>query len=211
MSKYQSLDVLINNAGARFVSRHVTADGYEMSFALNHLACFLLTNLLLDLLKESEESRIINVASGAHSGCSGIDFNDLQSEKAYNGKKAYAQSKLAMIYFTYELSRRLEGTGITVNALHPGAVFSNFSRNNGWISWFKHITAHLLAKNLIGPKKGAETSVYLATSPDVEGVSGKYFNDKREVRSSDISYDKEVTRRLWDVSFQMTGLQEPKI
>jgi retinol dehydrogenase-14 len=209
--RYRKLDVLINNVGARFLNRQVSADGYEMTFALNHLGPFLLTHLLLGDLKQTTNARIVNVASGAHSGCSRIDFNDLHSEKSYDGKKAYAQSKLAMIYFTYELSRRLEGTGIAVNALHPGAVFSNFSRNNGLISWCKHITAHLLARNIVGPKKGAETSVYLATSPDVEGVTGKYFIGKQPIRSSDVSYDREAARCLWEVSLQMTGLQNFKV
>ncbi len=139
-SRHNRLDVLINNAGAKFVSRMETVDGCEMFFALNHLAYFLLTNLLLDLLKESE-ARIINVSSGAHGGCPGISFDDLQGEKGYIGKQAYAQSKLANILFTYELSMRLEGTGVSVNALHPGGVATNFCRNNGWVSWLKHITA----------------------------------------------------------------------
>jgi NAD(P)-dependent dehydrogenase (short-subunit alcohol dehydrogenase family) len=203
MSKYQSLDVLINNAGAKFVSRYVTVDGYEMSLALNHLAYFLLTNLFLDLLKESE-ARIINVSSGAHGGCSGINFDDLQSEKEYIGKQAYAQSKLANILFTYELTRRLEGTGITVNALHPGGVVTNFCKNNGWISWLKHVTAHTLARDLIGPAEGAKTSVYLATSPEVKGVTGKYFSDQKPVQSSAASYDKEAAKHLWDVSLELT-------
>jgi len=204
-SRHNRLDVLINNAGAKFVSRMETVDGYEMSFALNHLAYFLLTNLLLDLLKESE-ARIINVSSRAHGGCPGINFDDLQSEKGYIGKQAYAQSKLANILFTHELSRRLEGTGITVNALHPGGVATNFCRNNGWISWLKHITAHILARNLVGPAEGAKTSVYLATSQEVEGISGKYFSDQKQVPSSDASYDKEAAKRLWNVSLELTGL-----
>lgn len=206
MSKHQRLDVLINNAGAKFVSRHVTVDGYEMSFALNHLAYFILTNLMLDLLKESEEGRIINVSSGAHGGCSGINFDDLQGEKGYIGKQAYEQSKLANILFTYELCRRLEGMGVTVNALHPGGVATNFCSNNGWISWLKHITAHILARNLVGPAEGAKTSVYLATSHEVKGVNGKYFSDQKPVPSSDASYDKEAAKRLWNVSLELTGL-----
>jgi NAD(P)-dependent dehydrogenase (short-subunit alcohol dehydrogenase family) len=203
---YQRLDVLINNAGAKIVSRYVTVDGYEMTFALNHLAYFLLTNLLLDLLKKSGEARIINVSSGAHGGCSGIKFNDLQSEIGYIGKLAYAQSKLANILFTYELSRRVEGTGVTVNALTPGGVATNFCRNNDWISWIKHVAAHLRARDLVGPKEGAKTSVYLATSPEVEGVTGKYFSNQKPVRSSDASYDKETAERLWNVSLELTGL-----
>ena len=204
-SNYQRLDVLINNAGAKFVSRLETVDGYEMSFALNHLAYFMLTNLLLDLLKEREDARIINVSSGSHGGCSGINFDDLQSEKEYIGKQAYAQSKLANLLFTHELSRRLEGTSVTVNALEPGGVATNFCRNNGLISWLKHIMAHILARNLVGPAEGAKTSVYLATSPEVKGVSGQYFSNQKPVRSSAPSYDKEAAKHLWDMSLELTG------
>lgn len=207
-SQYQRLDILINNAGAKFVSRQETIDGYEMSFALNHLAYFMLTNLLLDHLKRSEETRIINVSSGSHGGCSQINFDDLQSKKGYVGKKAYAQSKLANLLFTYELTRRLKGTRVTANALEPGGVATNFCRNNGLISWLKHITAHILARNLIGPAEGAKTGVYLATSPEVKGVSGKYFSEQKMVASSSASYDKDAARRLWGVSLRLTGLPE---
>lgn len=200
------LDVLINNVGAKFVKRHVTVDGYEMTFALNYLGHFLLTNLLLDLLGKSESARIINVSSGAHGGCSNINFNDLQKEDVYNGKYAYAQSKLANILFTYELSRRLAGKKISVNALHPGGVATNFCKNNGWISWGKHVTAHLLARNLVGPTEGAKTIIYLATSPEVEGISGKYFYNMKPVSSSQLSYDEDTARRLWDVSLRLTGM-----
>ncbi len=206
--RHDRLDVLVNNAGAKIVSRQVTVDGYEMSFALNHLAYFLLTNLLLDPLKNAGKARIINVSSGAHGGCSGMDFDDLQGEKGYIGKKAYAQSKLANILFSYELSRRLEGTGITVNALAPPGAATNFCKNNGWISWLKHVTAHVLARDLAGPAEAAKTSIYLATSPEVEGVTGKYFIDKKPVRSSDASYDKEAAGRLWNVSLELTGLSK---
>jgi len=198
------LDVLINNVGAKFVKRQVTVDGYEMTFSLNYLGHFLLTHLLLDLLEESESARIITVASGAHGGCSNINFDDLQSQTEYNGKHAYAQSKLANILFTYELSRRLAGKEISVNALHPGGVATNFCKNNGVVSWLKHVTAHLLAGNLVGPVEGAKTIIYLATSPDVEGISGKYFYNMEPVSSSKASYDEESARRLWDVSVGMT-------
>jgi len=205
-SNYQRLDVLVNNAGGKFLSRQETVDGYEMTFALNHLAYFLLTNLLIEPLKASGKARIINVSSGAHSGCSKINFDDLQFKDGYVGKKAYEQSKLANILFTYELARRLKGTGITVNALHPGGVITDFCKNNGLVSWAKHITAHLLARNLVGPTEGAKTSVYLATSPDVEGVSGKYFTNMKSCKSSNASYDEDAARRLWDVSLELTGL-----
>ena len=205
-SNYQRLDVLVNNAGGKFLSRQETVDGYEMTFALNHLAYFLLTNLLNESLKASGKARIINVSSGAHSGCLKINFDDLQFKKGYIGKKAYEHSKLANILFTYELARRLKGTGIIVNAVHPGGVITNFCKNNGWVSWAKHVVAHLLARNLVGPTEGAKTSVYLATSPDVEGVSGRYFSNLKETHSSNASYDEDAARRLWDVSLELTGL-----
>jgi len=207
-SQYQSLDVLINNVGAKFVKRQVSVEGFEMSFALNYLGYFLLTNLMMGMLTKSGKARIINVSSGAHGGCSEINFDDLYMEKEYVGKQAYAQSKLANILFTYELARRLEGTEITVNALHPGGVATNFCRNNGWVSWLKHITAHVLARNLVGPAEGAKTSIYLATSPEVEGVSGKYFSNQKPVRSSEVSYDIDAASRLWDVSLELTGLSK---
>lgn len=206
-SRIPHLDVLINNVGAKFVKRQVTVDGYEMTFALNYLGHFLLTNLLLDLLEKSKSARIITVASSAHGGCSNINFNDLHSKTGYNGKYAYAQSKLANILFTYELSRRLAGTGISVNALHPGGVATNFCKNNGWISWAKHVTAHLLARNLVGPVEGAKTIIYLATSPEAEGISGKYFYNMEPVKSSKTSYNEEAARHLWDVSLELTKVQ----
>lgn len=207
--RYQVLDILINNAGAKFVSRLETADGYEMTFALNHLAHFLLTNLLLDCLKKSEEARIVNVSSGAHGACSGMNFDDLHFKECYIGKEAYAQSKLANLLFTYELCRRLEGTKIAVNAVNPGGVATNFCRNNGWVSWLKHIIAHMLAGNLVGPVEGAKTSLYVATAPEIKAVSGKYYADQKEVRSSTASYDEEAAKRLWDVSMKLTGLESP--
>lgn len=206
-SRIPHLDVLINNVGAKFVKRYLTVDGHEMTFALNYLGHFLLTNLLLELIGKSDSARIINVSSGAHGGCSKINFNDLQNEAVYNGKYAYAQSKLANILFTYELSRRLAGKKISVNALHPGGVATNFCKNNGWISRAKHVTAHLLARNLVGPAEGAKTIIYLATSPEVEGISGKYFYNMEPVSSSQASYDEETARRLWDVSLELTKVQ----
>ena len=201
------LDVLINNVGARFVRRRVTVDGYEMTFSLNYLGHFLLMHLLLNLLEKSENARIINVGSSAHESCSNINFDDLQSQKEYNGKHAYAQSKLADILFTYELSRRLAGTGISVNAVHPGVVATNFSKNNGWISWLKHMTYHVLKGDLIGPTEGAKTIIFLATSPAVDGISGKYFYNMEPVSSSKASYDEEMARRLWEVSLRLTQVQ----
>ncbi len=210
-NRYQRLDILVNNAGAKFVKRLETVDGLEMSFALNHLAYFILTMLLLDSLKNSNEARIINVSSDSHRSCPGINFNDLQSANNYIGKQAYAQSKLANILFTYELSERLKGTGVTVNALTPGGVASNFCKNNGWISWMKHITAHILALNLIGLAEAARTAVFLATSSEVMGISGQYFSKQKSIRSSAACYDKETANRLWRISLELSGLAEPSL
>lgn len=203
---YPRLDVLINNAGAMFVSRQETTDGYEMTFALNHLAYFLLTQLLVDSMKASGNARVINVSSSAHFACPGINFEDLQGQKNYDGKKAYSQSKLANVLFTYELARRLEGTKIASNALEPGGVITRFRRNNGWINWARHVGGHMLTRNLVGPKKGARTSVYLAISPEVEGVNGKYFAKQKAASSSKVSYDIGSAQRLWQVSLELTGL-----
>src|SRR5215217_1675484 len=163
---YPRLDVLINNAGVIRSKRIMTADGIEMTFAVNHLAYFLLTKVLLDVLKASAPSRIVNVASGDHSNAT-IDFDDLQGEKGYKGAKAYSQSKLANVLFTYELARRLEGTGITANCLHPGAgVRTNFGSGVSGVFGFM---VRALRPLMISPEKGAETSIYLASSPEVEG------------------------------------------
>jgi retinol dehydrogenase 14 len=181
---YPRLDVLINNAGLFRSKRIATADGLEMTFAVNHLAYFLLTKLLLDVLKASASSRIVNVASGDHN----------------------SQSKLADVLFTYELARRLEGTGVTANCLHPGGripVRTNFGSGVSGVFGFM-VTA--LRPFMIGPEKGAETSIYLASSPEVEGLSGRYFVKKAEARSSDVSYDKRLAKRLWEVSADLTNL-----
>ena len=201
--KYRRLDVLINNAGARFLSRSLTAEGYEMTFALNHLGYFILTNLLLRELLTSGHGRIINVASEAHRSCAGINFADLHGATGYHGKAAYAQSKLMNLLFTYELARQLDGTGLTVNAVNPGNVLSNFSRNNGLLSWARHIIGSLRSGSLVGPLEGASTSVYLAAAPEVDGISGKYFSDGAMVTSSEPSYDVAAARRLWDESLAL--------
>lgn len=203
--RYDRLDVLINNAGAFFNERKSTPDGYERTFALNHLSYFLLTNLLLDMLKASAPSRVINTSSGAHMGATkGMNFDDLQGEKNYGGWGAYAQSKLANILFTNELARRLEGTQVTANSLHPGFVNTGFGKNNGGL-----IGAALnLVTPLMGrtPEKGAETLIYLASSPEVEGVTGKYFVDNKESSVSSAARDPEQARRLWEISEELTGL-----
>jgi retinol dehydrogenase-14 len=199
---YPRLDVLINNAGVFVSKRITTADGIEMTFAVNHLAYFLLTNLLLDVLKASAPSRIVNVSSGDHSNGT-IDFDDLQGEKGYKGAKAYSQSKLANVLFTYELARRFEGTGVTANCLHPGVVRTNFGSGVSGVFGFM---VRALRPLMISPEKGAETSIYLASSQEVEGLSGRYFVKKAEARSSDVSYDERLARRLWEVSAELTNL-----
>src|SRR5918992_3558000 len=197
------LDVLINNAGVFRSKRLTSADGIEMTFAVNHLAYFLLTHLLLDVLEASAPSRIVNVSSGAQSNGT-IDFDDLQGEnKEYKGTKAYSQSKLANVLFTYELARRLEGTGVTANCLHPGAVRTSFGSGVSGVFGFM---VRALRPFMISPEKGAETSIYLASSPEVEDLSGRYFVKKAEARSSDVSYDERLARRLWEVSAQLTNL-----
>jgi NAD(P)-dependent dehydrogenase (short-subunit alcohol dehydrogenase family) len=205
-AKHSRLDVLINNAGAIFSSRQETVDGYEMTFAFNHLAYFLLTNLLLDTLKASAPARIINVSSDAHTGGK-INFDDLNAKNGYGmaGMSAYSNSKLENIMFTYELARRLEGTGVTANVLHPGLVNTGFNKNNGGLMRF---VMGILGAFSLSPEQGADTIIYLASSPDVEGVTGKYWDKRKAVKSIDASYDVSAQQRLWTVSAQMTGLAE---
>lgn len=203
-SKYAHLHVLINNAGGFFMKRQLSADGIELTFALNHLVYFLLTNLLLDTLKASAPARIINVSSGAHTSGK-IEFDNLQGERDYT-PKAYNNSKLANILFTTELARRLEGSGVTVNALHPGFVATGFAKNNGKvIAALVSILAPLVARS---PAKGAQTSIYLASSASVEGISGKYFYDSRVIPPAPQATDKVVARKLWDVSAVMVHLAD---
>lgn len=204
-AKYNRLDVLINNAGVYFTDRQVTADGLEATFVINYLSRFLLSNLLLDDLKASAPSRIIEVA-GVYHNKGQIDFDDLQSAKNYSGTKANAQTKLANILFTHELSKRLKGTGVTINSLHPGIVATKLIESDrDYRSPLKYI--YKLFKPLMKtPEQGAETILFLATSPDVEGVSGEYFVNKKAVKSSSASYDDEVAARLWAVSEQLTGI-----
>ncbi len=197
---HQKLHVLINNAGGMFTKYRLTPDGFEYTFALNHLNYFLLTNLLLDLLKASAPARIINVSSKAHKNAR-IDFDNLQGEKHYRGLEAYGQSKLANLLFTYELARRLEGSRVSANALHPGVVATGFARNNGIIynagTWF---AGQLFMRK---PDRGAQTIIYLASSPEVEGVTGKYFVDCREHQSAPQSREQAVGEKLWQVSEEL--------
>ena len=199
-NKYQNLHVLINNAGVMLSKRVLSDDGVEMNFAVHHLAPFLLTNLLFDVLKKSAPSRIINVSSAAHRMAK-IDFDDLQSEnKKYRLFRVYGVSKLALMLFTYELSRRLDGTGVTVNALHPGLVNTNLGRDQ---SKFSRGFGKAFFKR---PEKGAETSIYLASSPEVESITGKYFVKKEPRKSSEESYNEDYAKRLREISAEMTKL-----
>jgi NAD(P)-dependent dehydrogenase (short-subunit alcohol dehydrogenase family) len=201
-TRYSRLDVLINNAGGIWLRRELTTDGLEMTFAVNHLAYFLFTALLLDRLKASGPARIINVSSAAHRRAK-LDFNDLMGERGYRGWRAYCRSKLANLLFTYELARRLEGTGVTANALHPGWVATGFGGNNRWRGRLLQLAARYFA---IGPEEGARTIIYLAASPEVAGVSGKYFVEERAVPSSPASYDEAAAKRLWEVSEQLVQI-----
>ncbi len=183
------------------MSRQLSADGIEMTWTLNHLSYFLLTLLLLDTIKSSAPARVVNVSSDAHQSGK-INFEDLQGECSYRGFSAYAQSKLANVLFTYELARSLEGTGVTANALHPGFVATGFGKNNRPPVRLGMNIVNLFA---LKPAQGAQTSIYLASTPEVEGVTGKYFVKCKPVPSSPASYDTETARRLWEVSERMTA------
>jgi NAD(P)-dependent dehydrogenase (short-subunit alcohol dehydrogenase family) len=207
LEKYEHLHVLVNNAGAFFMKKGVTVDGIERSFAVNYLSHFLLTNLLLEVLKRSAPARIVNM-TGSHHSKATINFDDLQGEGHYSGSHAIAQSKLAEILFTYELARRLEGTGVTVNCLHPGVVATEFvDKDEDFPRAFKYIY-RLIKPLLKSPLKGAETPIFLASSPEVEGVTGKYYVSKKAIKSSPESYDTAIAERLWDVSSALTGLDK---
>jgi NAD(P)-dependent dehydrogenase (short-subunit alcohol dehydrogenase family) len=199
--RHPRLHVLINNAGVFTRRREVTVDGLEMQFAVNHLAYFLLTNLLLDRLKSGSPARIINVSSAAHGGAD-LNFHDLHGERGYHGSQAYSQSKLANVLFTYELARRLRGSGVTANCLHPGVIATKLLADYMGVP----VAGGALARTFgASPAKGAETVVYLASSPEVEGVSGRYFVNRKAVASSRQSYDEVAARRLWEISEQLTG------
>lgn len=203
-ARYKRLDVLVNNAANIFSNRGESADGFERTFAINHLAPFLLTNLLLDTIVASAPARIVNVASDGHR-LNNLDFDDLQATRSYSGIRAYAQSKLGNVLFSYELARRLAGTGVTVNTLHPGGVRTNLGHNETGL--MERAIAVIL--RVIGrtPEAGAKTSVYLASSPDVSGISGMYFANCKAVRSSAASYDVAAQQRLWQISAELTELE----
>jgi len=200
--KYSRLHVLINNAGLFNQRRHVTTDGYENTFATNYLAPFLLTNLQLNLLKTSAPSRIINVSSVGHYN-GHINFDDLNLEREYGGWKAYGQSKLALVLFTHELAKKLQGTGVTVNSVHLGTVATNiWSRPFGPAGFIMALPKLFMTS----PAQGAETIVYLASSPDAKGLNGEYLEKLKVKKSSDESYDEGIAQRLWDVSAKLTRL-----
>jgi len=201
--RYDRLDVLVNNAGLVQSTRTETPDGLETTFAINHLAPFLLTNLLLDLLKKSAPSRIVTVSSEAERW-GNIDFDDLQSEKSYRGFPVYGMTKLANIMFTYELAERLEGTGVTATCMHPGAVNTRFGTNNrGPMT----ILFRLSKPFMRTPEQGADTVIWLATSPEIEGVSGRYYSDRKPIEPKKIANDPQARRRLWEESERLTGLK----
>jgi retinol dehydrogenase-12 len=196
--RHQRLDVLVNNAGAIYLGREKSVDGIEKTFALNHLSYFLLTNLLLDVMKDSAPARIINVSSSAHKEAR-LNMRDIHAPHRYFGSR----SKLCNVLFTYELARRVSGTGITVNALHPGLVATSFLTNNGLLGRFCNF---LLGVRGISVEDGASTSIYAASSPDMLGLTGKYMVKKRSVHSSKSSYDEEQAAALWDLSARLTGV-----
>jgi NAD(P)-dependent dehydrogenase (short-subunit alcohol dehydrogenase family) len=201
--RYSQLHVLINNAGAAFPGRRETVDGLEMTFAVNYLAPFLLTSLLLDVLKASAPVRIVNVSSGSHKA-GYIKLDNLQSKNPYRSMRVYGQAKLALVLFTYELARRLQGTGVTVNCLHPGFVATNFGQSDGGPAF--RLLVKLIGSFGTSPQEGAKTSIYLASSPKVEGVTGNYFVKSIPKRSASISYDESLQRQLWKQSAKLVNL-----
>jgi len=207
-ARYDRLNVLVNNAGVYLTRREESVDGLEMTFATNHLGYFLPTVLLWDRLVAGAPARVINVASDAHRGRK-LDFDDLQSRRRYSGYGAYGRSKLANVLFTYELDRRRGEADVTVNALHPGFVASNFGQNNrGVVGLFMKRVVPLFARTV---EQGAATPVYLAASPEVAGISGRYFTDCQAVQSSPASYDRAAAERLWAVSEELTGEPTPHL
>ncbi|MDQ3505584.1 MAG: SDR family oxidoreductase [Actinomycetota bacterium] len=203
LQRFSRLDVLVNNVGGYWNTRHVTADGLERSFALNHLTPFLLTNLLLDRLTHSAPARVVTVASNAHR-LGRIDFEDLQGERSYSGSRAYNQSKLANVLFTYDLVRRLRGTSVTTNALHPGAVSTSFGAEDP--ATIQRIFVPFIRPFMKSPAQGAVTSIQVASAPDLEDVTGCYFSGRRPKKSSKESYNEADAARLWQVSAGLVGL-----
>jgi retinol dehydrogenase 14 len=203
LQRLSRIDVLVNNVGGHWNTRHVTADGLERTFALNHLAPFLLTSLLLDRLKQSDSARVVTVSSNAHAQ-GRIDFDDLQGERSYSGARAYSQSKLANVLFTYELARRLPATSVTANALHPGVTRTSFGAEDP--GGVQRLLVPLMRPFMKAPAQGAATSIHLASAPDLEQVTGRYFANSKPKRSSKRSYDEAAAARLWRVSADLVGL-----
>jgi NAD(P)-dependent dehydrogenase (short-subunit alcohol dehydrogenase family) len=197
------IDVLVNNVGGYWDTRHVTADGLERTFALNHLAPFLLTHLLLGRLRESAPARVVTVSSGAHT-MGRIDFDDLGGERSYSGMRAYSQSKLANVLFTYELARRLGAGGVTANAVHPGMVRTGFGAEDA--GSLQRLFTPLMRPFMKSPAQGATTSIHLASSLEVEGVTGCYFAGSKRRDSSKRSHDQATAERLWQVSADLVGI-----
>jgi retinol dehydrogenase-14 len=200
LQRLPRVDVLVNNVGGYWATRHVTADGLERTFALNHLAPFLLTNLLLDRLQHSAPARVVTVSSNAQAQ-GRIDFDDLQGERSYSGARAYSQSKLANVLFTYQLARNLQGTGVTANALHPGVVRTAFGAEDP--SGVQRLFIPFLRPFLKAPAQGAATSIHLASAPDLEQVTGRYYVGRKPSRSAKRSYDQAAAARLWQVSAEL--------
>lgn len=206
-SRFPRLDVLVNNAGTYLFERTLTPEGLERTFAVNYLSHFLLTNLLLERLAASPAARVVCVSSNAHFA-GRIDFDNLQGERRYERLDAYARSKLAIVLFAYELARRQRGTRVTANALHPGVVATNLGSENGPVrGWLRVRVRNLVDRSMITPEEGARTSVLLASAPELEGVTGRYFDQGREVPSSPASHDEALAGRLWEVSEGLAGLR----
>jgi NAD(P)-dependent dehydrogenase (short-subunit alcohol dehydrogenase family) len=203
LQRLSRIDVLVNNVGGYWNTRHVTADGLERTFALNHLAPFLLTDLLLDRLKRSAPARVVTVSSNAQA-MGQIDFDDLQGERSYSGARAYNQSKLANVMFTYELARRLQGTSVTANALHPGVVSTSFGAEDP--GQVQRLFVPFMRPFMKAPAQGAATSIYLASAPELAQVTGRYFANSKPKRSAQRSYDEAAAARLWQVSADLVGL-----
>jgi retinol dehydrogenase 14 len=203
LERYDRLDVLVNNAGLVQSKRTETPDGIETTLAINHLAPFLLTNLLLGCLEQSAPSRVITVSSEAQRWGT-MDFEDMQSRRKYRGFPVYGMTKLANIMFTYELAERLDGTDVSANCLHPGSVGTNFGQNNrdAMALFFRTFKPFMRS-----PEQGADTLIWLASSPEIDGVSGKYFSDRKEIEAKKVAYDPAARRRLWEISEELTGLK----
>jgi NAD(P)-dependent dehydrogenase (short-subunit alcohol dehydrogenase family) len=205
LSRHQRLDVLINNAGIALFKKQTSVDGHELTFATNYLGPFLLTNLLLEVLKVSAPARIVTVSSLAHAWA---QFN-IDNPQKQGGVQGYYSSKFALILFTYELARRLEGTGVTATVLNPGFVATNIGRGNGLLSKIIFPLSNFF-NHAVTPEEGAQTILYLATSPEVEGITGKYFSNKKEVPSANATYNSEWGKRLWAMSERLTQVYFPQ-